>query len=81
MANEKKEKIILSLPLDLATRLEDDANRYGQRSRQQLIEEVLREYLDLWEEAEEARREIVERQRSRVSGERGPQVARKRKSS
>ena len=56
----------LRAPAALLDRIADLATRYGRRSSNTVIIEILENYAELWEAAEVAKREIVERQKARV---------------
>lgn len=43
-------------------RLQQDADKFGHRSPNAIIEEILTQYLPFWEQAEEVRQEALQRQ-------------------
>lgn len=74
MAN-KPYKIMV--PEELIARLDEAARQYGRRTGNKVAEEVLGQYLDFWIQAEEARQEMVRKQRALLEKE-SPSRAAKR---
>lgn len=56
------EQLLLRVSPELVRRYTEAAARYGAKSRNQVLEEVLETYLRFWEEVEEIKREAVEQQ-------------------
>ena len=60
------EQYKIRLEKDVIERLTYCARRYGRRSGNEIAGEVILQYLDLWEEAEEAKHAVIERQKTDV---------------
>jgi predicted DNA-binding protein len=54
----------LRLKVEVIERLEQMAQRYGRRSGNRVAAEVIDQYLDFWEYAEQAKQAVLEEQRA-----------------
>lgn len=61
------EQYKLRITEDVIKRLDEIARRYGRRSGNQVAAEIIEQYLDFWEQAEQAKVGVLEKQRSVLS--------------
>ena len=59
----KTDQFLLRLNVELIGKLKALAEKYGKSSGQQVAVEIIEQYVDFWEEAEEAKQEVIRRQR------------------
>ena len=64
MIKDDFEQMNVRLPKAVLTRIDRLAEKYGRRSRNQVASEVIEQYLDFWEETEQAKREALKQQRA-----------------
>jgi predicted DNA-binding protein len=65
----KTDQFLLRPSVELIEKLKALADRYSKSSGQQVAVEIIEQYVDFWEEAEEAKQAVIKRQRAAV-GER-----------
>ncbi len=64
MSKDDIEQMNVRLPKAVIGRIDRLAQKYGRRSRNQVASEVIEQYLDFWEEIEQAKLEALKHQRA-----------------
>ena len=64
MSKDDLEQMNVRLPKAVIGRIDRLAQKHGRRSRNQVASEVIEQYLDFWEEIEQAKLEALKQQRT-----------------
>jgi len=64
MSKDNLEQMNVRLPKAVIGRIDRLSQKYGRRSRNQVASEVIEQYLDFWEEIEQAKLEALKQQRT-----------------
>ncbi len=67
MIKDDFDQMNVRLPKAVLDRIGRLAEKYGRRSRNQVASEVIEQYLDFWEEIEQAKYEAFEHQRANLT--------------